>query len=146
MRQMRLNAKLTMAIRQSDELRDQVSQAKTAMEEASVPESLTEMAEGLEDDLNEIRRKLGAGGGGGFGGGGGGRNGPPSLRQLLGVAGGVNRATAMPTEQEMRALNAVPDELEAQVTALNALLGRLPGFFEALDTAGVPWTPGRPVR
>jgi photosystem II stability/assembly factor-like uncharacterized protein len=146
MRQMRLNAKFTMAIRQSDELRDQVSQAKTAMEGASVPESLTQMADGLEDDLNEIRSKLGAGGGGGFRGGGGGRSGSPSLRQLLGVAGGVNRATAMPTEQEMRALNAVPDGLEAQVTALNALLGRVPAFFEALDTAGVPWTPGRPVR
>ena len=144
--QLRLNAKLTMAIRQSDELREQISQAKTALAGAGAPASTTQMANDLERDLNDIRTKLGAGGGGGFGGGGS-SDGPRSIRTLLGYAGGVNRANAMPTEQEMQALELVPARLEAEVARLNAMVGeRMPAFFSALDAAGVPWTPGRPIR
>jgi hypothetical protein len=143
-RQLRLNATLTMAIRQSDEVRQQITQAKAAMEGVTVPESVTEMADGLEEELGDIRRRLG-GGGGGFGGGGR-QSDPPSLRQLLSVAAGVHRATAMPTEQEMSALNAVPQDLDSEVGRLNDLVARLPAFYQALDAAGVPWTPGRPVR
>jgi photosystem II stability/assembly factor-like uncharacterized protein len=146
MRQMRLNARHAMAARQVDQLREQIDQAMGAMEGVDVPESLTEMANGLEEDVNDIRRRLGAGGGfGGFGGGGG-STGDPSVRQLLGAAAGVHRADAMPTEQEMEALNAVPAALDAQLDRLNALLARMPAFSEALDESGVPWTPGRPVR
>jgi photosystem II stability/assembly factor-like uncharacterized protein len=145
MEQMELNATLTIAIRQTDVTRQQITDAKAAMEEVSVPAALTEMVDALEDDLNDIRGVLGAGGGGfGFGGGGGGT---PSLRQLLGVAGGVQRATAMPTAQEQRALSAVPGPLAEQVDLLNTLVGsRMEAFFQALDSAGVPWSPGRAIR
>lgn len=146
MRQLRLNAKLTMAIRQSDDLRDQIAEAKTAMDKVDGAAGLADMAGGLEKDLNDIRTKLGAGGGGGFGGGGA-SDGPRSLRHLLSYAGGVLRANTMPTEQEMQALGMVPDRLDAEVTRLNALVTeRMPAFFRALDEAGVPWTPGRPIR
>ena len=145
LRQLRLNARLTMAIRQSDDLRTQITQARGAMEKGAPPQSLTQMASELERDLNDIRTKLGAGGGGGFGGGA--AEGPRNLRQLLSAAGGVLRATAMPTEQEMQALERVPSRLEAEVARLNALVSeRMPAFFRALDEAGVPWTPGRPIR
>jgi len=144
-RQMELNATLTMAIRQSDEVRERIAQAKAALAAAGATSSLSEQAAALERDLEDVRTKLGAGGGGFFGGGGG--DGPRSLRQRLGVAGGALRATAMPTEQEREALDAVPAALEAEVGRLNALVTeRLPAFFRALDDAGVPWTPGRPIR
>jgi hypothetical protein len=146
MRQLRLNAKLTMAIRQSDELRDQITAARAALEKVDAPASLGETASGLQRDLDDVRTKLGAGGGGFFGGGAGG-NGPRSLRQLLAFAGGVLRATAMPTAQEREALERVPEALDAQVARLNQMVGeRMPAFFRVLDEAGVPWTPGRAIR
>jgi hypothetical protein len=53
----------------------------------------------------------------------------------------------MPTEQEMQALDSVPSRLDAEVARLNAMVGeRMPAFFRAMDEAGVPWTPGRPIR
>lgn len=146
MEQMRLSARHAMAVRQSDELREQIEGAKAAMEQADVPQDLSRMASELERDLNAIRRRLGTGGGGfGFGGGGGGST--PSVSRLLAVAAGVHRATEMPTQHEREALAAVPEALEEQVQALNALVAdRMPAFFRALDEAGVPWSPGRTVR
>lgn len=145
LRQLRLNATLTMALRQSDDLRSQITQAKAALEGSGAPASVSQLATELERDLNDIRTKLGAGGGG-FGGGGA-SDGPRNVRTLLGYAGGVLRANAMPTEQEMEALEMVPARLEAEVTRLNAMVSdRMPAFFRALDQAGVPWTPGRPIR
>ncbi len=147
-RQSELNARLTMAIRQSDEVRERVAQAKAALADANAPSALGEQADALERDLQDMRTKLGAGGGGFPGGGGGGDDGGPrSVRQLLSIAAGVHRATAMPTEQEREALEAVPAALDREVGRLNAIVtDRLPAFFRALDDAGVPWTPGRPIR
>jgi photosystem II stability/assembly factor-like uncharacterized protein len=145
LRQLRLNATLTMAIRQSDELREQITQAKAALDGAGSPASVSGMASDLDRDLNDIRTKLGAGGSGFFGGGP--SEGPRSIRTLLAYAGGVLRASAMPTEQEMQALELVPARLDAEVARLNAMVGeRIPAFFRALDEAGVPWTPGRVIR
>lgn len=145
MEQMELNARLTMAIRQSTELRDAVRDAKAAMEEVDVSESLSETAEGLEEDIDDIRDRLGAGGGGFFGGGD--DEGPASVRELMFRAAGVHRATAMPTEQEREALDAIPEALDEQVARLNQVLTqRMPAFNQAMDDAGVPWTPGRIMR
>ena len=69
------------------------------------------------------------------------------MRQLLATASGVQRATTMPTEQELQALEAAPAALDREVGRLNAILTeRLTSFRAALDEAGVPWTPGRPIR
>jgi hypothetical protein len=145
LRQLRLNARLTMAIRQSDEVREQITQAKAALAEGMVQASLSDMANELERDVNDIRTKLGAGGGGFFGGGS--SDGPRSVRMLLAFAGGVLRANAMPTAQEMEALDMVPGRLDPEVERLNTLVTqRMPAFFQALDAAGVPWTPGRAIR
>jgi hypothetical protein len=115
-----------------------------ALGEVDAPASLKEMASTLEKDLDDVRAKLGAGGGG-FGGGAG--DGPRTVRQLLQFAGGVHRATALPTAQEREALGRAPAALDAQVERLNQLVNdRVPAFFGALDGADVPWTPGRPIR
>jgi photosystem II stability/assembly factor-like uncharacterized protein len=148
LRQLRLNATLTMAIRQSDGLREQVTQAKAAAAKVDAPESLTGMLTAIETDLNDIRAKLGAGAAGpGAGAGGGTPTVPRNVRALLSLAGGVNRANAMPTQQEMDALELAPSRLDAEVARLNALVAeRVPTLFQAMDAAGVPWTPGRPIR
>ena len=63
------------------------------------------------------------------------------------VAQRDTRATAMPTEQEMEALESIPSDLERELGRINEmLLERMPAFFQALDAADVPWTPGRSVR
>ena len=143
--QRELNARLTIALRSADDLRDQVREAKDAMEKTDVPESLEEMADGIEDDIGDVIRSLRGAGGGGFGGGGG-STGPRSVRQRLQTANGVHSAWAMPTAQEMEALDSVPEDLQAGVDAINEIVTtRMPAFLQALDDAGVPWTPGRPI-
>jgi hypothetical protein len=53
----------------------------------------------------------------------------------------------MPTEQEMEAMSQAAPALEEQIGRLNAMVTQeVPAFFGALDDAGVPWTPGRPIR
>lgn len=143
-RQLRLNAKLTMALRESDEIREQLSAAKAALEAAGdAPAELSATLQALERDLNDIRSKLGAGSG--FFGGD--QEGPQNVRMLLAYAGGVNRANAMPTAQEMEALELAPSRLDPEVARLNTMISqRLPAFRDAMDAAGVPWTPGREIR
>lgn len=143
--QLELNARLTMATREVNRVREVVSGAREAMGEVSTPESLEAMAESLADDVDDIRDELGAGGGGGFFGGGGG-DGPPNVRQRVQAASGVHRSNTMPSAQELEALRSAGAPLDAQITRLNELVRtRLPAFFDALDAADVPWSPGRPV-
>lgn len=143
-----LNATLTMAVRQSDAAREQVTQAKAAVEKVGGPESLTDMVAQVERDLNDVRAKLGAGAGG-FGGGGDGAQPiqPRTVRQLLATAAGVSRANALPTAQEREAVALAAERLAPEVARLNTLVTeRLGALFQAMDVAGVPWTPGRAIR
>ena len=148
MSQQRLNAKLTMAIRQSEEIREQVTQARTALAEVEAPAALKSMLDTLERDLGDIRNKLGAGAGAPSGGRDPSTRVPVrTVRQLLSTAAGASRANAMPTQQEKDALALVPARLDPEVARLNALVTeRMPALLEALDEAGVPWTPGRAIR
>ncbi|MEQ9401499.1 MAG: hypothetical protein RJQ04_20195 [Longimicrobiales bacterium] len=145
--QLELDARLSMALRQADEIRETVQAARTAMDEmdGTVPESLSDMADALNDDIGDIRSKLGAGGGGFFGGGD--DDEPPTVRRLVQTASGVHRSNTMPSAQEMEALRAAPAPLAAEIARINAMVeDRLPALFRALDQAGVPWSPGRPLR
>jgi hypothetical protein len=147
MRQLRLNATLTMAVRQSDLLREQVTQVKAAMAKAEPPAALKESLDAIERDLGDVRSKLGAGTTGGGGAERGSRVPVRTVRQLLATAAGANRANAMPTRQEKDALALAPARLDPEVARLNALVAeRMPALLRALDEAGVPWTPGRPIR
>ena len=100
------------------------------------------------------RRGGGGFGGGGFGGGGGNQGcgdeaegmDTRSIQQRIQAANGINRATAMPTEYEQKAFANVPADIEKQVTRLNDVLAQIPAFFASLDSANVPWTPGRPIK
>ena len=68
----------------------------------------------------------------------------PLIRQLA-DANGLHQAFAPPTEQERAALRRVAPALDEQAAAVNALLEQMAEFRAALDGAGVPWTPGRPI-
>ncbi len=151
MQQLRLNATLQMAQRNATAMREQITQARTAMESVEVSDELEAMAEDLQQQVDDARRSLGTPRRGGFGGGGGGggeaQRGSPTIQQRLGTAGGIQRSMAMPTAQEREALESVPADLDAAVEVLNEVTTTgLPAFFRALDEAGVPWTPGRLLR
>jgi len=146
MRQMRLNARNQIALRAADAIQEQVTQASNAMDEVSAPEPLREQARAIRRDIESVIRVLRGGGGRRGGGGGTGGGGARSVQQRLQTAAGVHRATAMPTRQEMAALEGVPSALGGEVARINEILTEtLPAFFNALDAAGVPWTPGRPI-
>ena len=68
----------------------------------------------------------------------------PLIRQLA-DANGLHQAFAPATEQERAVLRRVAPALDEQAAAVNALLERMTEFRAALDDAGVPWTPGRPI-
>ncbi len=148
MRQLHLNATLTMAVRQSDLVREQVAQVKAALAKVDAPAALTQTLEGIERDLTDLRASLGAGAVGRGGTASRGATVPVrTVRQLLSTAAGANRANAMPTQQERDALALVPSRLDPEVARLNALVGeRVPALLRALDEAGVPWTPGRAIK
>ena len=53
----------------------------------------------------------------------------------------------MPTAQEMEALRSVPADLAREIERLNVVISaRVPALVDALDAAGMPWTPGRMLR
>ena len=68
-----------------------------------------------------------------------------TVQSLLGTAGGMNQTYAPATDAERTALEEAGPTLDEQLTALNELVAAMPAFRDALDAAGVPWTPGRPV-
>ena len=53
----------------------------------------------------------------------------------------------MPTQQERDALGLAAERMTPEVARLNTLVTeRMPALFQAMDAAGVPWTPGRAIR
>jgi hypothetical protein len=143
-----MQGRLTVALKQADEIKQQITGAKVSMARVTVPAAVTTEASGIEREVDGVIRVLRGQGGFGFGGGGGagGVVAPSTVAQLVAQAGGINRATAMPTEYEQQALDAIPAKLDAEIAKLNAALARMPAFLKSLDDAGVPWSPGRPVR
>ena len=143
-------ATMSMALRNADQIREQITQAQTAIKLLDELDSaLAEAADSLKKDIDDIIRTLR---------GQPARSGQatqsvpdtvpaPSVQQRLRRAGGINSATALPTEQERDALESAGPDLQREVDRLNDLLvDRMPAFFRELDEAGVPWTPGRPIR
>ena len=62
------------------------------------------------------------------------------------LAANIDGYTAAPSASDMEAIAALEERLGAVVGQLDELLEReLPAFGHALDEAGVPWSPGRPL-
>jgi len=141
-----LQGRVAAALKQADEIKQQITATKAAMARVTVPGALTTEANGIEREVDAVIAELRGRGGFGGGGGGSGVVGPSTVSQLVAQSNGINRATAMPTGYEQQAFDALPAALDAQVAKLNAALARMPAFLKSLDDAGVPWSPGRPVR
>jgi len=145
-----MQGRLAVALKQADEVQQQLTGARAAMARVTVPAAVTSEANAIGREVGAViqvlRGRSGRGFGFGGGEGGGGVVQTPTVTQLVAQASGINRATAMPTEYEQQALAEIPGMLDAQIAKLNAALARVPAFFKSLDDAGVPWSPGRPVR
>ncbi len=152
----RLQARLQMALRNADDAKSTVTEARTAIRSMPAPPAaVSREAEGLDRELDEIIAKLRGAPGGGRGGGPpreeDEEGGPPrqesiAIQQRLQTASGINTSSSMPTQYQREALSDVPADLEREIQRLNTVVQRVPGFLAALDAAGVPWTTGRPVK
>jgi photosystem II stability/assembly factor-like uncharacterized protein len=161
-----LQAKLQMALRNADEAKATVGEARTAIRSMTTPpDAVSHEADAINRELDDIIARLRGSGGGGRGGRGGGGGPPrdeeeeeeedrpprsaptsPAVQARLQTASGINNSNSMPTQYQREALTDVPADLEREVQRLNALLQRIPTFVASLDAAGVPWTVGRPVK
>ena len=150
-----LSATVRMAVRQAEEIEDELEGVGRALEQAARSgragaggglsglearaDSLSERVDGLLEGLR------GRGGQGGFGGGGTDGEPVPLLRQLS-DANGLHQAFAPATQHERAVLDRVAPLLDEQLETLEALLAAIAAFRQALDEGGAPWTPGRAVR
>ncbi len=144
LRHRRLSATQQMAARQAQEIQSELRGIEAAMARVEVSDELQARADELGEQATAVLRGLRGGGGRGFGGGGGG-GGAVTVQSLLGTAGGMNQTYAPATDAEKTALEEAGPALDEQLAALNELVAAMPAFRDALDAAGVPWTPGRPV-
>ncbi len=158
LRHRELSATVRMAVRQGEALVEELEGIEAALKRgggsgagdegvaAGERGRLRAGADSLKTRLDSVLTALrGSGGGGGFFGGGQDDDGPVPLQRQLADANGLHQAFAPATEQERAVLARVGPALDEQVAVLNALLTRMVEFRGALDEAGVPWTPGRPV-
>lgn len=140
-----LLATVTMAIRQAEDVEAELGDMDLALGRAGEPAELTARVDSLERRVGDLLQVLRGSSGGGFFGGGDDDDGPPPLRRQLSDANGLHQANAPATAQERAVLARVGPRVDEQVGVLNAILPDLTALRAALDEAGVPWTPGRPV-
>lgn len=141
-RHRRLSAQVTMAVRQAEALGEELEGIEEALDRAGEPEALESQSDGLEDRVDELLETLRGSGGGPFGGGG---DGPDPIQRMLAGANGLHQANAPATAQEREVLDRVEPMIAEQIEVLGDLMSDMTEFRSALDGAGVPWTPGRPV-
>ena len=72
--------------------------------------------------------------------------GDPSRLFISGHSAGGHYAAWLAVRDDWQEAASVPADIEKQVGRLNAVLAQIPGFFASLDSANVPWTPGRPIK
>ena len=148
LRHRRLSATLGMAVREAQAIQQELTGIEAAMKKVSTSEELQARADSLSEAAGEVLSGLRGRGGGGFGGFGGGQadDGPQPVQSILAEANGIHQTYSPATAAERAALERAGAPLEEQLTLLNELVAAMADFRRALDEAGVPWTPGRPVK
>jgi photosystem II stability/assembly factor-like uncharacterized protein len=140
-------AKVQAVVRTAEQVKDQMTEVKTALKAGAAPDSLTKQANAIDKEVDDILLKVR------------GRQGPaandvddkkfePSIQTRVNqVAGEIGNVTSPPTQIQRETLDLAMKDLERETARLNSLLTmRVPALNRGLDAAGVPWTVGRPVR
>jgi hypothetical protein len=143
----RLQATIQAAVRTAEQLKDQLTDAKAAIRNASGPDSLTKQADAVDREVSDILKKL--------------RGDPdappvsddkrvedPTIQERVNsVAEQIGNVTSQPTELQRATLTLASSDLQREVGRINGLLQRrIPALNAAMDAAKIPWTIGRPVE
>ena len=143
----RQQATVQAAVRTAEQLKEQITDVKTALKSNSAPDSVSTQSDAIDKELGDILRKL--------------RGDPdappvsddkrteePSIQERVNnVAEEIGNVTSQPTELQRSTLTLAASDLQREVGRINTQLQRrIPALNAALDAAKIPWTIGRPVE
>jgi hypothetical protein len=143
----RLQATVQAAVRTTEQLKEQISDVKTALKSNAAPDSVSKQAEAVDHEISDILKKL--------------RGDPegepvsddkrvedPSIQERVNnVAEEIGNVSSQPTELQRATLVLASSDLQREVGRINALLERrIPALNAGLDAAKIPWTIGRPIE
>ena len=143
----RLQATVQAAVRTAEQLKEQVTDVKTALKSNTAPDSVSKQADAVDKEISDILKKL--------------RGDPegepvsddkrvedPSIQERVNnVAEEIGNVSSPPTELQRATLTLASSDLQREVGRINALLERrIPALNASLDAAKIPWTIGRPVE
>jgi hypothetical protein len=143
----RLQATVQAAVRTAEQLKEQVTDVKTALKSNTAPDSVSKQADAIDTEISDILKKL--------------RGDPegepvsddkrvenPSIQERVNnIAEEIGNVTSQPTELQRGTLTLASSDLQREVGRINALLQRrIPMLNAGLDAAKIPWTIGRPVE
>jgi photosystem II stability/assembly factor-like uncharacterized protein len=143
----RLQATVQAAVRTVEQLKEQITDVKTALKNNAISDSASVQADTIDREVGDILKKL--------------RGDPaaepisddkrvedPSIQQRVNnVAEEIGNVTSPPTQLQRAILTLASSDLQREVGKINALLQRrIPALNAVLDAAKIPWTIGRPVE
>ncbi len=143
----RLQATVQAAVRTVEQLKEQVTDVKTALKSNTAPDSVSKQADAVDKEISDVLKKL--------------RGDPegepvsddkrvedPSIQERVNnVAEEIGNVSSPPTELQRATLTLASSDLQREVGRINALLERrIPALNASLDAAKIPWTIGRPVE
>ena len=143
----RLQATVQAAVRTAEQLKEQVTDVKTALKSNTAPDSVSKQADAIDSEISDILKKL--------------RGDPegepvsddkrvenPSIQERVNnIAEEIGNVTSQPTDLQRGTLTLASSDLQREVGRINTLLQRrIPTLNAGLDAAKIPWTIGRPVE
>jgi photosystem II stability/assembly factor-like uncharacterized protein len=143
----RLQATVQAAVRTAEQLKEQITDVKTALKSNTAPDSVSKQADSVDHQISDILKKL--------------RGDPeaeptsddkrvedPSIQERVNnIAEEIGNVSSQPTELQRATLTLASSDLQREVARINALLQRrIPALNAGLDAARIPWTIGRPVE
>jgi len=143
----RLQATVQAAVRTTEQLKDQLTDAKASIKSASGPDSVSKQADAIDREVSDILKKL--------------RGDPnaepvsddkrvedPSIQERVNdVAEQIGNVTSQPTALQRATLDLASADLQREVGRINALLQqKIPALNASMDAAKIPWSIGRPVE
>jgi photosystem II stability/assembly factor-like uncharacterized protein len=140
-------ARVQAVVRSAELLKDQMTEVKNALRNLAGADSLSRQTTAIDRDVDDILRKVRGAQGAANDADDRTRFAPSIQNRVNGVAGEIGDVSSPPTQLQRETLDLAMKDLEREVARLNTLLStRVPALYRSLDTAGVPWTAGRPIR